>query len=207
MFVWRRLLRRVGRVASTIDDVLREVKSFEARLPPYDQDTALERLRGRIEPMLAMASQSSASKPLSILIMHDDPDIADLARRLAEALSGRGVNVDNPKELSHLGPGESFGEAIERRIRSAAAILFLIGPNWLAVPAVSAVVQAVIARARVRSIAVVPVLVNGATMPAAERLPPALQSLTERQPALLDRNSWDSDIEQLYVNLQRIAHH
>jgi hypothetical protein len=48
-----------------------------------------------------------------------------------------------------------------------------------------------------RSATVIPVLVHGATMPAAEALPPALRALARRQAIVLTDQRWDRDVEEL----------
>jgi hypothetical protein len=91
-------------------------------------------------------------------------------------------------------------------------LLALIGRNWLhaadkdgrrRLDIPDDFVRLEIAAALRRDIAVIPVLVQGATMPRKEELPPDLQALAWRNAAELRHTRWDADFAELVTTLQR----
>src|SRR6185436_13758920 len=62
-----------------------------------------------------------------------------------------------------------------------------------------------IAGALKRDVRVVPVLVDGARLPAAAELPDVLQPLLRRNAVELRDARWDADIDQLIASLERIV--
>lgn len=100
---------------------------------------------------------------------------------------------------------EVDGETLERRLRSADALLAVIGPDWLAadadggrrLDAAEDGVARVLSQALASGKPVWPVLVDGAAMPAAAELPAALHGLARRPPLVLDDHGWDDDVAHL----------
>jgi hypothetical protein len=90
-------------------------------------------------------------------------------------------------------------------------LLALIGRNWLhaadkrgrrRLNSPEDFVRLEIAAALRRDIAVIPLLVQGATMPSKEELPPDLQALAWRNAAELRHTRWDADFAELAATLQ-----
>jgi TIR domain len=101
--------------------------------------------------------------------------------------------------------GEDFIQAIKEAIASCDVLLAVIGRNWL-VSEDSGVrwlenpndpVRLEIATALARQVRVIPVLVQGATMPAAEALPDDLKGLARRQAVELRDTRWEADVDDL----------
>ena len=88
----------------------------------------------------------------------------------------------------------------------------VIGPQWMAVQAEDGQrrlddpndwVVAETAAALERQVPVIPVLVDGATMPARSELPPALASLASRQAMTIHHESFSSDVNRLIGAIER----
>jgi hypothetical protein len=134
-------------------------------------------------------------------------DAAGYAGRLHEALERR-LGADQIfRDIDTLEPGLDFVEAIESRLRECRVFLALIGREWLdardregrrrldqAHDYVRLEIAAALARDDVR---VVPVLIEGAAMPAPETLPEPLRSLARRHAVNLRDDAWDHDVDRL----------
>ncbi len=110
------------------------------------------------------------------------------------------------RDIDDIGGGADFLETITQALASADAVIVLIGPGWLTATGADGqrrldrpddVVAAEIAVALGRGIPVVPVLVEDATMPRAEDLPPALQSLSRRNAITVTDARWERDVARL----------
>ncbi len=108
-----------------------------------------------------------------------------------------------------------FVEAINKAVSSCDVLLAMIGPRWLTaidkngrrrVDDANDYVRLEIAAALSRDIRVIPVLVGGVSMPAAEELPDELVGLARRQAyELSDKHKrWDYDVDQLIAVLKEI---
>lgn len=107
-------------------------------------------------------------------------------------------------------PGLSFRQVLQEQLASCEVMLVVIGKRWLDVRDESGtrrldntedIVRLEIGTALNRSILVVPVLVQGATLPKASVLPDDLKPLTERQAYELRDDRWDSDVKLLLARL------
>jgi hypothetical protein len=84
-------------------------------------------------------------------------------------------------DIDSIAPGFDFRRTIDGRLRECRVVLVMIGPRWanrLSEPTdfVRLEVETVLRR----EIPVVPVLVNGAALPAAAELPPSIQEIVYR---------------------------
>jgi len=109
-------------------------------------------------------------------------------------------------DVDSIALGRDFRQALHERLETCDALLALIGPNWLEMKDVAGkrrlddsgdYLRQEIAVALVRNIPVTPVLVQGATMPAAERLPDDLKGLAFRNGFELSHTRWHSDVREL----------
>jgi hypothetical protein len=103
-----------------------------------------------------------------------------------------------------------FVEAIERSVSSCDVLIAVIGRRWLVSsegrhrldnPEDSVRVE--IATALKRGIRVIPVLVDGATMPQSHVLPNDLQSLARRHAIEVSHNRFRADSERLIIAVER----
>jgi hypothetical protein len=115
------------------------------------------------------------------------------------------------KDSDSIEAGQAWPDQLRAAIREASVVLVVIGPQWadarerngalrLNDPAdwVRLEVEAALASADAQ---VVPVLVDGAAMPAATALPQSLRALTEHQAFTLTVERWSSDLEALIESI------
>jgi TIR domain-containing protein len=128
-------------------------------------------------------------------------------------LSGRFGEEQVFMDLS-LEPGVDFVEQINEAVGSCRVLVAVIGPRWASMqdahgrrrlddPAdfIRVEVEAALRRPDVR---VVPVLVQGATMPGADELPPSLANLARRNALELSDARWRHDMDRLTSTVERV---
>ena len=134
-------------------------------------------------------------------------DAAGFAGRLCDSLERHLPTEAIFRDVDGLAPGQDFVAAIEARLRQCRVCLAVIGRDWLNVrdaegrrrldqpdDFVRLELTAALARPEVL---IVPVLVEGATMPPADALPQEIRALARRQAVSLRDDTWDSDVERL----------
>jgi hypothetical protein len=128
----------------------------------------------------------------------------ELVRRFGESQ----VFMDNES----IDAGQDWPKRLEKAIGGASVVLVLIGPGWADARGIDGgrrldnpgdwvrlEVEAALGRDQ---IAVVPVLLDGASMPAPEALPEALRPLTARHALALSPERWTADLEALIESIQ-----
>ena len=117
--------------------------------------------------------------------------------RLAEHF-GRGRVF---KDVDSLEPGDDFAQVITAAVSSCSALVAVIGGRWLTITDEHGrrrldnpedFVRLEIEAALTRGVRVIPVLVNGASMPRSADLPPSLQLLARRQAVELSPYRFDT---------------
>ena len=130
-----------------------------------------------------------------------------LADRLEEHFGAARVFRDHESILA----GADFAAAIRRAIAASTVLLVIVGPRWLEaaddegrrrLDAADDFVRLEIELAFADDVAVVPVLVEGATMPAAADLPPSLAAFARCQAIELSETRWRYDSDRLIAALQ-----
>jgi len=134
-------------------------------------------------------------------------DAAGFAGRLCDSLERQLPTEPIFRDVDGLSPGQDFVAAIEARLRQCRVCLAVIGRDWLNArdaegrrrldqpdDFVRLELTAALARPEVL---VVPVLVEGATMPPADALPQEIRALARRQAVSLRDDTWDSDVARL----------
>ena len=115
-------------------------------------------------------------------------------------------------DVTAIEPGHDFRRAIDEHVASCGVLLCIIGRQWLALRDQSGrrriddtadFVRLETASALRRDIPVVPVLVQGATMPTADELPEDLRELAFRNYIQVTHAHWDSDMQVLIAALRR----
>jgi len=136
-----------------------------------------------------------------------------IAGRLSDWLENRLGQTKVFMDVESLEPGVDFGEAIAAAVASCDVLIVLIGKAWTTmtdnagrrrlddpddfiVLEVSAALQ--------RGIRVVPVLVDGASMPHRDELPASLQGLARRHAVRIDHETFRSDVDPLLDTVERI---
>jgi TIR domain-containing protein len=120
------------------------------------------------------------------------------------------------RDIDSIEPGLDFAEAIERAIGSSGVMLAVIGKNWLTATDAAGrkrlqdphdYVRMEISAALQRNMRVIPVLVQGASMPGTDELPEDLAPLTRRNAFELHDSSWGDDVGRLISALERVLDH
>lgn len=109
-------------------------------------------------------------------------------------------------DVAAIEPGRDFRKAIDLSVSTCSVVLALIGQNWLEPTDARGLrrlddpndfVRIELASALRRDIPVIPVLVRGARMPNADRLPDDLKELAFRNAVELTHARWKSDVQVL----------
>jgi Tol biopolymer transport system component len=128
--------------------------------------------------------------------------------RLAERFGGDQIF----KDVDSIELGEDFVEEIGAAVGKADVLLALIGEKWLAVVDEQGgrrlddpedFVRLEIEAALRRKVRVIPILVEGSSMPSEEQLPPSLTPLARRQALELSPARFSSDTSKLLAVLER----
>ncbi len=145
-----------------------------------------------------------------IFLSYRRDDSTSATGRLADALEAHfgDERVFRDREI---GAGENFVEAIRRSVESATVVLAIVGRRWLdardadgrrRLDDAADFVRLEIELALAARVPVVPVLVEGAVMPAAADLPPSLAEFSRCQAVELADRRWRADIDALVEALQ-----
>src|SRR5688572_25063243 len=117
-------------------------------------------------------------------------------------------------DVDTLEPGVNFIDLIEESLSEVEALIAVIGRSWLTTVDAQGRrrldddhdwVRLEIAQALERDIRVVPVLVNGATLPDTADLPADLTGLRARNALELKATDWRAGVERLVTSLERIV--
>jgi CHASE2 domain-containing sensor protein len=135
------------------------------------------------------------------------------ARILRDELAARFGESSVFMDLESIDAGQEFPGRIDDAIRGCAAVLVLIGPGWLDAREsdgsrriddpddwVRLEIEAGLGR---DDAAVVPVLLDGATMPPVEQLPHSIRPLARRNAVELSADHWSNAIDGLVESVKR----
>ena len=141
-------------------------------------------------------------------------DAAGYAGRLHESLERRFGASQVFRDVDTLQPGQDFVKAIEARLVACRVMIVIIGREWLDVRNAAGIrrlddpldfVRLEVASGLARpDVLVVPVLVEGASMPAASQLPANLQLLARRHAVSVRDETWDADVDRLVAAVDRV---
>ena len=142
----------------------------------------------------------------AIFISYRRGDAEGQAGRLFDDLASQFGDGSVFMDVAGIQPGRDFRRAIDEQLASCGVLLALIGRSWLdakdelgrrRLDDPMDFVRLETASALKRDIPVIPVLVQGASMPRAEQLPPDLAELAYRNGVELTHARWDSDVQVL----------
>jgi hypothetical protein len=140
----------------------------------------------------------NGSQGIFLSYRRDDAGVSASLLRMCLEQSLPGAPVF--RDAESIGPGDNFRTRIEEAIKSSAVLLALIGPTWLTATDAAGrrrlfdpddVLAGEITLALRLGIRVIPVLVQGAPMPQAEKLPEALRELADLMAVPLDHQNLD----------------
>jgi ABC-type amino acid transport substrate-binding protein len=144
--------------------------------------------------------------PARIFISYRREDAAYPAGWLFDRLTVHFRGGQVFKDVDSIELGDDFVETITRAVGSCDVLLALIGNEWLTVTDADGrrrldrpddFVRLEIETALTRSIRVIPILIDDASMPRADQLPPSLAGLVRRQALELSPNRFDYDTSRL----------
>lgn len=148
-----------------------------------------------------------------IFVSYRREDAETEAHRIADWLDRHFGEAEVFVDIRTLKPGEPYAQVIEETLGSADAVIVVIGRTWLEVKDDAGgrrlddptdLLRLEVATALNRGIRVIPVLVEGARMPAAAELPLDLRPLRQRHAHQLTNTQWRAGIEQLIETLDGI---
>ena len=147
-----------------------------------------------------------------IFISYRREDCAAYAGRLYDWISQRFGRENIFIDVDTIEPGEDFVEAVEQKVGGCDALLALIGKDWLncadeegnrRIENPGDFVRVEIAAALSRNVRLIPVLVEGARMPAEKDLPEPLTRLARRQALELSFTRFHQDANRLIETLEK----
>jgi TIR domain-containing protein len=141
-----------------------------------------------------------------IFISYRRDDSAGYAGRLYDRLAGHFGAGRVFMDVEGIEPGTDFVTAIEQAVAACRVEVVIMGKDWLAATDAAGrrrlddphdFIRLETSAALARNIRVIPVLVEGATMPRADELPPELRPLTRRQAVEISHKQWDATTGEL----------
>ena len=151
-------------------------------------------------------------RPAVIFLSYRRDDTGPFALALRAELELRLDGIPIFLDVSRIQGGDQWAAILDDALAKATILIALIGPNWTGeaadkpprIEAEDDWVRREVARALAHpSDAVLPVLMNGATIPEKARLPEELWKLFEAQAVPLRAKSWNSDVENLCNVLEK----
>ncbi len=148
-----------------------------------------------------------------IFISYRRSDSTGSTGRLTSELKARFPDSAIFRDINSIEAGANFIEAIDTAIQSCAVLLAVMGPRWLSVTGDTGgrriddskdLVRLEIGAALQRGVRVIPILVEGATMPPAHELPEDIRALASRHAHELSDSRWDHDVDQLVGVLEKV---
>jgi hypothetical protein len=151
-----------------------------------------------------------------IFVSYRRDDASSEAGRIADWLDRHFGEDEVFMDINALEPGIDFVHSIEEAVETIDALIAVIGPRWVdaanehgsrRLDDPADWVRLEIANALERGIRVIPVLVKGAAMPPAAKLPEDLQALRRRNALPITERQWRSGIEELIKALDGVVSH
>jgi hypothetical protein len=149
-----------------------------------------------------------------VFISYRRGDTTIYAGRLFDGLSAALGDDQVFMDLDAIEPGADFVEHIEREVGNCEILVALIGRGWVDVTDADGnrrledpqdFVRLELATGLSRDIRVIPVLVQGATMPRADQLPDDLKSLARRNALEIGDERWRQDFARLLEVVQKVC--
>ena len=145
-----------------------------------------------------------------IFISYRREDSSASAGRLSDRLSNHFPSNQIFMDVDSVDLGEDFVKTIEKTVGSCDVLIAVIGKGWLSscdqegqrrLDNPEDFVRIEIATALKRDIRVIPVLVDGASMPRSRDLPDDLKSLARRNALQVSHNRFRADFERLIFEI------
>ena len=168
--------------------------------------------RRRKRPRTVARLISSAGRDARIFLSYRRDDSAGHAGRLRDALAAHFGAERVFMDIDSIGYGDDFVEAVEKAVGSCAVVVVVIGREWLSAADKKGnrrlddprdFVRLEVETALKRGVRIIPVLVEGASMPGEDVLPPPLAMLARRNAIELSDERWQFDTERLAAALEQ----
>jgi pterin-4a-carbinolamine dehydratase len=150
----------------------------------------------------------------SIFVSYRREDSAAEAGRLRTTLLGQFGDEAVFMDTSSIQAGAKWPSSIGSALDSSKAVLVILGPGWVRVSdewgqrridQEDDWVRKEIEQALTQNKEVIPVVVNGARIPPAEKLPKSISDLANRQAIEIRTTYWDHDMKLLLSRLESLA--
>ena len=148
-----------------------------------------------------------------IFISYRRDDAEEAAGRLSDHLVNQFGRENIFMDVDGIDPGRDFRKVIDETLIQCDVLLGVIGKNWLdtkdetgrrRLDDASDFVRLEIASALRRDIPVIPVRVQGASIPKPDQLPDDLKDFSYRNSVELTHERWNSDVQALVEKLRRV---
>lgn len=148
-----------------------------------------------------------------IFVSYRRQETSHLAGRLYDRLADRVGEGQVFIDVDAIEPGLDFAEEISRAVTTCKVLLAVIGRSWLTVTDRAGrrrlddpddIVRVEIEAALARDVRVIPILVEGASMPGREDLPVSLAGLVRRNALPIRHESFRSDALRLLTAIERV---
>lgn len=155
----------------------------------------------------------TAAEGGGIFVSYRRQETAHLAGRLYDRLADRFGEGQVFIDVDAIEPGVDFAEEIFRAVAACTVLLAVIGPGWLTaadergrrrLDDPSDFVRLEIEAALSRGVRVIPVLAEGAVMPAREDLPGSLAGLAHLNALWIRHESFEADAGRLVAAIERV---
>jgi hypothetical protein len=153
-------------------------------------------------------SETSRPGKTRIFLNYRREDTAPYAGRLQDALIEHFSPGQVFMDLDSIGPGADFIDSVGKAVARCDVFLAVIGPQWLSTlqerdSQVQDFVRMELETALERKIRIIPILVEGAQMPAESELPDTIKPFARRNALALTNAAWRRDVDQLINQLGR----
>jgi len=150
----------------------------------------------------------------SIFLSYRRVDTGGHTGRLSDALDAKFGRDAVFHDIQSIEAGNRFDEVIDSALAKCRVFVPLIGDDWLGITGADGrrrlddptdLVRREVAAALRRGVPVIPVLLEGAAMPAAASLPEEMQPLTRHQAIEISDTRWDFDVQRLIAAIERVG--
>jgi hypothetical protein len=180
--------------------------------PPVSfEDLSLSEIQENIRRVMqqCMSAQPKGKRRFrGVFISYRRIEAAAYARGIYDRLAARFSREKVFLDMENVPWGEDFVEAIKSAADSCAVMIVLISRQWLRgkgeEEGLDDYVRLEVATALKRKIRVVPILIQGASMPSRKELPEDLLPLLPRNALALNDTRWERDVEDLIQSLESL---
>lgn len=137
-----------------------------------------------------------------------------VAGRISDSLTRELPGISIFMDVDKLSPGEDFEQGLERSLANCKVLLAVIGPEWLGMKNSAGkrrlddpkdFVRRELGTALAKNVRIIPLLVNGASMPDASELPSDIKGLAKLQAMELRHERYKADERDLAQAIAVIA--